>query len=54
VKAGEPLRVETGHFIECVKDRKTPLTDGQNGLTVVKVLEAAQQSLDEGGITVKL
>ena len=54
VKAGEPLKVETGHFIECVKERKTPLTDGQNGLTVVKVLEAAQKSLDEGGVTVKL
>lgn len=54
VKAGEPLKVETGHFIECVKERKTPLTDGWNGLKVVRVLEAAQQSLEAGGVTVEL
>lgn len=53
VKSGEPLKVETGHFIECVKKRKTPLTDGRNGLMVVQVLEAAQKSLEGGGITVK-
>ena len=54
VKAGEPLKVETGHFINCVKERKTPLTDGQNGLTVVKVLEGAQKSLENSGITIEL
>ena len=54
VKAGEPLKAETGHFIDCVKERKQPLSSGRNGLAVVQVLEAAQQSLDQGGAAVKL
>lgn len=54
VRAGEPLRAETGHFIECVRERKTPLADGRNGLAVVSVLEAAQRSLEEGGRTIEL
>ena len=36
------------HFIECIKNNKKPLTDGNSGLRVVKVLEAAQQSLKNG------
>ncbi len=54
VKAGEPLRAETGHFIECIQKRKPPLTDGENGRAVVSVLEAAQCSLEEGGRTIEL
>ncbi len=54
VKAGEPLQAETGHFIRCVQERRRPLTDGENGYMVVKVLEAAQRSLEEGGVTVEL
>ncbi|MFH1037259.1 MAG: Gfo/Idh/MocA family oxidoreductase [PVC group bacterium] len=54
VKAGEPLQAETGHFIRCVKERRRPLTDGENGCAVVRVLEAAQRSLEEGGVTVEL
>ncbi len=50
----EPLRLECRHFVECVLEKKRPLTDGQNGLRVVKVLEAAQQSLDKGGVAVEL
>lgn len=46
----EPLKVECSHFIECVKEGRKPLTDGYDGLRVVKVLEAAQRSLDNGGI----
>lgn len=44
----EPLRVETRHFIDCVKGRKGPVTDGINGLEVVKVLEAASLSMKSG------
>lgn len=54
VKAGEPLRAECGHFVECVRERKHPLTDGLNGLMVVKVLEAAQKSMEEEGRTIEL
>ncbi len=54
VKAGEPLRAETGHFLDCVKKRQRPLTDGRNGLAVVAVLEAAQRSLERGGRAIEL
>ncbi|MCC6349009.1 MAG: Gfo/Idh/MocA family oxidoreductase [Candidatus Eisenbacteria bacterium] len=50
----EPLRLECLHFVECVRDRKTPLTDGLGGLRVVKVLDAAQKSLRSGGAPVAI
>jgi len=50
----EPLRLECSHFVECVRERKTPLTDGLDGLRVVKVLDAAQRSLKSGGAPVAI
>jgi len=50
----EPLRLECLHFVECVRDRRTPLTDGAGGLQVVRVLAAAQASLERGGTPVSL
>jgi predicted dehydrogenase len=44
----EPLQVECRHFIDCIQTGRRPLTDGENGLQVVEVLEAAQASLDSG------
>jgi len=41
----EPLRVECEHFVACVRDGTTPLSDGASGLRVVRVLEALQESL---------
>jgi len=35
----EPLKRECQHFVKCVKTRQTPLTDGNHGLEVVKILE---------------
>jgi predicted dehydrogenase len=43
----EPLRLECEHFIACVREGRTPLSDGESGLRVVRVLEGLQQSLDE-------
>jgi predicted dehydrogenase len=43
----EPLRLECEHFVECVREGRTPLSDGESGLRVVRVLEGLQQSLDE-------
>jgi predicted dehydrogenase len=54
IRVGEPLRVECEHFLECVRDRKTPLSDGQDGLRVVKVLEAADRSLEGNGSPVDI
>ena len=45
----EPLREELLHFADCVRTRKTPHTDGGNGLDVLRVLDAGQRSLDAGG-----
>ena len=45
----EPLKAELTHFIECIEQKKTPKTDGSNGLRVVKILEAAQHSIDHDG-----
>ena len=45
----EPLRLECAHFLECVREGKEPRTGGENGTRVVRVLEAAQASLDAGG-----
>jgi predicted dehydrogenase len=50
LKIEEPLRLECLHFLECVRERKQPLSDGRDGLRVVKVLEAAQRSLQKKGM----
>jgi predicted dehydrogenase len=42
----EPLRLECMHFIECIREGKTPRSDGHSGLRVVRVLEALQHSLE--------
>jgi predicted dehydrogenase len=42
----EPLRVEAQHFVDSITSGTTPLTDGHEGLRVVRALEAAQRSLD--------
>lgn len=44
-KDDEPLKKELSHFVECVQTRKRPRTDGFEGLRVLKVLEAAEESL---------
>jgi predicted dehydrogenase len=43
----EPLRIECRHFLECVAEGVPPLSDGEAGLRVVRVLVALQQSLRE-------
>ena len=50
----EALRVECEHFVECVRSGNRPISDGEAGLAVVRVLEAAQQSIEENGKAVYL
>jgi predicted dehydrogenase len=50
----EPLRLECRHFVDCVRTGETPRSDGRNGLDVVRILEAAQRSLKQGGAAVEL
>jgi UDP-2-acetamido-3-amino-2,3-dideoxy-glucuronate N-acetyltransferase len=44
----EPLRAECQHFLDCVTSRRTPRTDGAEGLRVLKVLAEFQRGLDRG------
>jgi predicted dehydrogenase len=50
----EALWVEASHFVDCILHNKKPLTDAEAGLAVVKLLEAADTSLSEGGIEVNI
>lgn len=50
----EPLKLECREFLDCIKHNRRPLADVDNGIEVLKVLEAAQKSLDSGGRTVKI
>jgi predicted dehydrogenase len=43
----EPLLYQDQHFVNCVKNGRRPVTDGEAGRAVVAVLEAAQISLNE-------
>jgi predicted dehydrogenase len=49
IEFSEPLRIEAEHFIDCVVNGKKALSCGRVGLKVVKVLEAANRSLENGG-----
>jgi UDP-2-acetamido-3-amino-2,3-dideoxy-glucuronate N-acetyltransferase len=48
----EPLRLEIGHFLECLDRREEPLTGGRHGLEVVRMLAAADASLRRGGVPI--
>jgi predicted dehydrogenase len=50
----EPLALELDHFLECCRTGTRPRTDAWNGVRVVATLEAAQQSLDKGGVQVEV
>ena len=50
----EPLRAECQHFVDAVRTRSTPRTDGENGLNVLRILHGAQRSLTTNGEPVLL
>jgi predicted dehydrogenase len=54
IETTEPLRSECQHFIQCVEKRKTPRSDGRDGLRVLKILDAGQRSLKMGGSPVEI
>ena len=53
IKIAEPLRAEAEHFIQSIESRKEPKTGGRDGLKVVKILMAAQESLKKKGCSDK-
>jgi predicted dehydrogenase len=54
IKQEEPLKTECQHFLDCIKNGTTPLTDGKQGLELVRILEASTKSLEKGGAPVEL
>jgi predicted dehydrogenase len=46
----EPLRVECEHFLDCIRAGKKPISSGEQGAKVLRVLETAQRSLLNGGV----
>jgi UDP-2-acetamido-3-amino-2,3-dideoxy-glucuronate N-acetyltransferase len=48
VEPSEPLKAECVHFLTCIKNRTAPVTDGNEGYRVLKVLDQAQKSLEKG------
>jgi len=53
IKQEEPLKTECQHFLDCIKQGTTPLSDGKQGLELVRILEASSESLKQGGAPVE-
>lgn len=54
VPMNRPLQAECEHFLDCIRTGKQPKSDGQSGLRVVRVLDAATRSLKNGSATVAI
>jgi predicted dehydrogenase len=54
VESTEALSLELGYFVNCVLEGKTPSNDGEAGLRIVRLLESAEQSLNNRGQLVVL
>jgi UDP-2-acetamido-3-amino-2,3-dideoxy-glucuronate N-acetyltransferase len=50
----EPLKLECRHFLETIKTRQEPRTNGSKGLDVLRVLDACQKSLQVGGAVITI
>lgn len=50
----EALTIATQHFVDCIKQNRTPITDGIAGLNVVRILEASERSIKQQGKIIPL
>ncbi len=50
----EPMRRQAEHFVDCIRDGRQPLSDGRNGLSVVRALNAALESMQHQGRPVSI
>ena len=50
----EALRVEANHFVDCIENGTQPIASGESGLRVVRILEAASESMKNQGQPVQL
>src|SRR5437870_11299613 len=49
----EPLRAECQHFLDCVASRTSPVSNGEEGLRVLRVLDACQRAQQSGGVVLE-
>jgi len=54
IELTEALNLVAREFIDSIENDRRPLTDGNTGLRVVKILEAANESLKQGGKVIDL
>ena len=54
IRQEEPLKTECQHFLDCIRQGTTPLSDGNQGLELVRILEASSESLKRGGAQMDL
>lgn len=54
ISTAEPLKVEMAHFVDCVQNGKIPHSDGVNGWQVLRILEAADRSIEQQGAGVTI
>jgi predicted dehydrogenase len=54
IKQDEPLKLECKHFLDCIREKCAPVANGRLGLEVVRILEAAGESLRQQGASVAL
>jgi predicted dehydrogenase len=49
VPVGEPLQAECMHFLDCIENGQVPLTSGEEGVKVLRALEAIERSIRTDG-----
>lgn len=54
IPINRPLQAECSHFLDCIVERRTPHSDGYNGLAVIKALEAATLSMRQNAAIVPI
>ena len=54
IEQTEALKVELQYFVDCIEGNQTPFNDGVAGLRVIKLLEAATESMKLKGETVSV
>ena len=54
IKQEEPLKTECQHFLDCIRQGTVPITSGQQGMDLVRILEASSESLKRGGAPVEM
>lgn len=54
VRQEEPLKVECQHFLDCISTGATPLSSGEHGYELVRILEASSESLKSNGAAVEI